>query len=129
MRVIPGESKMELKRVDSKVIKMYNTQTGYVEGDYTGIKGRFLDIWRNNFVCRLARVVGPRFLIITFCLYGLDQGGTSALNELGRVYSYKDRGYEPADTQRAIAYTDMSWYEILCVFTHTEIHTCACAAT
>ena len=53
-----------LKRVDSKVMKMYNTQTGYVEGDYTGVTGRFLDLWRNNFVCRLARVVGPRFVCV-----------------------------------------------------------------
>ena len=50
-----------------------------------------------------------RQVLITFCLYGLNQGGVHAFNELGRVYSYKDRGYEPAETQRAIAYTDMSW--------------------
>ena len=59
-------------------------------------------------------------LIITFCLYGLDQGGTHALNELGRVYSYKDRGYEPADTQRAIAFTDMSWYDAIGSYVSTH---------
>ena len=61
---------------------------------------------------RMLACPSPKVLI-TFCLYGLDQGGVHAFNELGRVYSYKDRGYEPAEAQRAIAYTDMSWYDAI----------------
>ena len=83
--------------------------TGYIGGDYSGFLGFLRNAWRNNFVSRLTRVVGLNFVLVTFMLYGVQQGGVHALNELGRVYAYKDRGYEPAETQRAIAWSDMSW--------------------
>ena len=51
-----------LKRVDSKYLKAETEHTGYIHGDYKGVKGRVLDVWRNNFVSRLARVVGLRFV-------------------------------------------------------------------
>lgn len=100
-----------LKRVDSKMIKATNEYSGYIAGDYDGVAGYFRNLWRNNFVSRLTRVVGLNFVIVTFILYGVQQGGVHAFNELGRVYAYKDRGYEPAETQRAIAWTDMRWVD------------------
>ena len=100
-----------LKRVDSKMIKATNEYSGYIAGDYDGVVGYFRNLWRNNFVSRLTRVVGLNFVIVTFILYGVQQGGVHAFNELGRVYAYKDRGYEPAETQRAIAWTDMRWVD------------------
>ena len=84
-------------------------KNGRVPGDYSGSIGFLRDVWRNNFVSRLSRVVGIRFVIITLILYGLDEGGIEALNELGRVYFFKERGFEPSQTQRAIAWSSMSW--------------------
>ena len=84
-------------------------KNGRVPGDYSGSIGFLRDVWRNNFVSRLSRVVGIRFVIITLILYGLDEGGIEALNELGRIYFFKERGFEAYETQRAIAWTDLSW--------------------
>ena len=92
--------------------RAHDEARGRVPVTYKGVLGGILQYaWRNNFVSRLCRVkgIGLRFVLITFILYGLDQGGIHSLNELGRVYFFRDRGYEPAETQRAIAYTDMSW--------------------
>ena len=83
--------------------------SGRVEVDARGARGWLLNSWRNNFISRLTRVVGWRFMIITFVIYGLDEGGIESLNELGRVFFYKQRGYSPADAARAITWTDMSW--------------------
>lgn len=99
-----------LSSVDEKK-RVRDEQRGRVAVTSSGVLGGVVNVWRNNFVSRLCRVkgIGVRFVIITFVLYGLDQGGIHSLNELGRVYFFRDRGYEPAETQRAIAYTDMSW--------------------
>ena len=48
-------------------------------------------------------------VIITFIIYGLDEGGIESLNELGRVYFFKERGYTPGEAQRSITLTDLSW--------------------
>ena len=63
------ETAPTLKRVNSKFVKAEAEQTGYVEDSYIGVKGYFLDIWRNNFVSRLTRVVGLRFVRRRRCWY------------------------------------------------------------
>ena len=65
--------------------------------------------WQENFVARIRHRVGLKFVLITFIMYGLNQGATRSLLDLGRVYFYKDRGLEPAQTQRLVAWTDTAW--------------------
>ena len=67
----------------------------------------FKRMWRNNFIARICRTVGIKYVIINLIVYGLDEGSIESFNELGRVYYYKYRGFSPAETQRAIAWTDM----------------------
>ena len=65
--------------------------------------------WQENFVARIRRRVGLKFVLITFIMYGLNQGATRSLLDLGRVYFFKNRGLEPAQTQRLVAWTDSAW--------------------
>ena len=71
------------------------------------VKSWFGGLWRDNFMARICRTVGMKYVIINLIMYGLDQGSIHSFNELGRVYYYKYRGFSPAETQRAIAWTDM----------------------
>jgi len=75
----------------------------------TKLRNLYETVKRENLISKLSRTVGWRYIIVTFVLYGLDQGGNHALNELGRVYYFKDRGLTPGEAQRSIAWSDMSW--------------------
>ena len=75
------------------------------EGCLAGMKRA----WSDNFVSRIAKTCGLRFMFVTLVVYGIDQGAKRALLDLTRVYFYKDRGLTPGQTQRAIAWGDFAW--------------------
>ena len=66
-------------------------------------------IAEHNFISKINRVVGWRFIFITFMLYGFDQGAIENLDDIAGPFWFKERGYEPADAERAIAWAGFSW--------------------
>ena len=57
--------------------------SGRVEVESKGVRGWLANVYRNNFVARLTRVVGWRFVIITYIIYGLDEGGIGTAGRPG----------------------------------------------
>ena len=48
-----------------------------------------------GYMARLTQAVGWRLVLVTWVMYGLDQGGIESLNDLGMIYFWKGRGLEP----------------------------------
>lgn len=49
----------------------------------------------SGYMARLTQAVGWRLVLITWVMYGLDQGGIESINDLGMIYFWKGRGLEP----------------------------------
>ena len=49
----------------------------------------------SSYISRLTQAVGWRLVVITWVMYGLDQGGIESINDLGMIYFWKGRGLEP----------------------------------
>lgn len=64
---------------------------------------------QNNFIMKIKRVIGWRFILVTFMLYGFDQGGIENLDGIAAPFWFKERGYQPADAERALAWAGFSW--------------------
>ena len=63
----------------------------------------------NNFIMKIQRVIGWRFIIVTVMLYGFDQGGIENLDGIAAPFWFKERGYQPAQAERALAWAGFSW--------------------
>ena len=78
--------------------------------DDSGAATRVRVWWDEFFPVRIARVIGIRYVLATFILYGIDQGCIESLVNLPQIFFYKDlRGLNPADTTRAITYEGLSF--------------------